>query len=91
MKFKYFFPEDEETIEDAVEIEAFSPHNAAYTAAKDDYSNRDGWERLKWGDASFIVIVVDSHGNQYKFTAVHEPSVEHFVYAVTTESSEAGN
>lgn len=91
MKFKYFFPEDDETIGDAVEVEAFSPHDAAYRAAEDDYSNRGGWERLRWGDASFTVTVIDSHGNEYKFKAVHEPSVEHHVYPIIAEGSEASD
>lgn len=81
MIFKVFFPEDGETIEDAIEFSTYNEYNAAILATEYDYGDRDGWERLKYGTcAPFLVIVVDEDGNEYKYKAIHEPTVEHHVY-----------
>ena len=44
-KFRCWWPEDGETVKDAIQIEAFDHEDAAEDAAKFDSSDRDGWER----------------------------------------------
>jgi hypothetical protein len=79
-RWKYYFPEDGETVEDAREFPArtrvIDAEDAAHEACVRDFNDHDGWER---GCASFIIAVISPDGVEEQFNARHEESVEHRV------------
>lgn len=79
--WKFYYPDDGDTIEDASEAPSGSIRHAdaesvAQFACEFDYSDRDGWERR---DEDFTIAVVAPDGTETRFIAHHEPSVEHYV------------
>jgi hypothetical protein len=79
--YKCFFPEDYEDETDAIEIRASDAEDAAYKACELDYTDRDGWERLKHGEG-FLIRVVCPDATIEDFKGFHEPSIEHYVEKV---------
>lgn len=78
--WKYFFPDDGETIEDAREFRARDQigdsEMAAQIACERDFSEHDGWER---SETEFAIAVISPDGDVHRYRAWHEPSVEHRV------------
>lgn len=84
--WKAYFPEDGECADDAMVVTSpggcriLDAEDAAEIACKHDYDNRDGWERTK-GDA-FLIVIIDPKGITWRFSARHEPSIDHCVSAL---------
>lgn len=84
-KWQYYFPDGGETADDAREIKHSwrKPNNfydAAQIACELDFARHDGWER---GDARFQIAVISPEGEEHRYEAWHEPSVEHRVSETT--------
>lgn len=80
--WRYYLPECGETADDANKIPQRpypieNAEDAAEAACRDDYYDRDGWER---GEEPFAIVVISPDGVEYRFTGIHERSVEHRVY-----------
>lgn len=79
-QWKYFFPDDGETSDNAREfpksVRIFDAEDAAQTACERDYDYHDGWER---GEREFGISIIAPDGTVHRFRALHEPSVEHRV------------
>ena len=83
--WKYYYPDDGETVDDAEELNVpcFDADDAAQSACEDDYNNRDGWERPS--GAEIVVAVVSPDGTESRFAAWHEATVEHRARALRRE------
>jgi len=82
--WRYYFPDDEGA-DDAREIKlyrggALDAEHAAQLACELDYARHDGWER---GETRFQIAVISPDGDEHRFEAWHEPSVEHRVLEAT--------
>jgi hypothetical protein len=79
-KWKYFFPDDGEGVDDAREfpkpLRFFDAKEAAQVACQLDFDCHDGCER---GENEFCIAIVAPDGEVHKFRGYHEPSVEHRV------------
>jgi hypothetical protein len=77
-EWKFYFPEDGETIADACPIigRIFDADHAAREACEYDYHGRDGWERI---EVEFPIVVVSPDGEETRFIGCHERSIEHAV------------
>lgn len=89
--WRFWFPEDGDTREDAVEYKArgwMLSEDVARHACEYDFNERDGWERP--AGQSFAIAVEDDKGNVTLWTGTHEPTVEHVVSrrAETQEAQE---
>lgn len=81
--WKFYFPEDAETADDAVEITRESPscaEAAAQYAVEWDFHNRDGYMRL---DEGFDVAVVSPSGEETRWRGLHERTIHHSVMEAT--------
>ena len=74
--WKVYYPEDGETLEDAHDLPTcIDWYDASHEAVEYDYAGRDGWERGV--DREFKMIVVSPTGEERRFTAWNEASVDH--------------
>jgi hypothetical protein len=73
----FYFPDDGETVEDAVPIIGFvfDHDHAAREACEYDFCSRDGWER----SGPFKIAVIDPNREVSIWLGEHEPSVTHSV------------
>lgn len=84
--WKAYYPEDGECAEDARVLTArtgrriLDAEDAAEIACALDYDDRDGWERTH-GNA-FLIVIIDPKGISWRFSAHHEPSINHSVSAL---------
>lgn len=84
--WKAYFPEDGESADDAMVLTArtgrriLDAEDAAEIACEYDHDNRDGWERKN--EQAFLIVVIDPKGISWRFSAHHEPSVNHHVSAL---------
>lgn len=79
--WRYYFPDEAETADDAREFVGVrrridDADDAAQAACEKDYHEHDGWER---GESEFEIAVISPAGDEFRFRAWHEPSVEHHV------------
>lgn len=87
--YKAYFPDDGEGPEDAREIMTYEwrrvgdAEDAAEEACEYDHSDRDGWERNMTGGqtSEFAIVIIDPAGQEHRFKAWHEASIEHRVSA----------
>lgn len=87
--YKAYFPDDGEGPEDAREIMTYEwrrvgdAEDAAEEACKYDHEERDGWERnMSGGQTSeFAIVIIDPMGQEHRYKAWHEASIEHRVSA----------
>lgn len=81
-KWKYFFPEDGETENDARELSRRFGidyvEDAAWKACELDCSLHNGWSRR--GNKKFIISIISPDNIVIPFNAQHESSVEHRVW-----------
>lgn len=77
-EWKFYFPDDGETADDACPIigKVWGADDAAQNACEYDFSSRDGWER---GEGEFPIVVISPEGVEFKFIGCHEPSIDHVV------------
>jgi hypothetical protein len=84
--WKAYYPEDGECADDAHTLtpktgrRILDAEDAAEIACEYDFDNRDGWERTH-GDA-FLIVIIDPKGISWRFSARHEPSINHSVSAL---------
>lgn len=81
MKWRYYFPGDGEAADDAraldrLTLEPLDHEDAAQIACERDWSRHDGFER---GETEFEIAIISPDGEEQRFSAWHEPSVEHRV------------
>ena len=79
--WRFYFPEEGETAEDATavpsEYTTIDADDAARYAAEHDWSDRDGWERGM--NECFEITIIAPDGEETTFNAHHEPAVSHQV------------
>lgn len=75
-EWKFYLPGEGETPDDAVVIEGkvYDAEHAAEKACERDWNN-GGWER---DGAKILIAVISPDGEESRFQAWSEPSVEHF-------------
>jgi hypothetical protein len=73
--WRAYYPEDGETADDAIMLEALDADDAADKACENDYNNRDGWERQV--SQEFRITVISPEGQEFQFNGMHEPSITH--------------
>ncbi len=80
MTWRYYFPDDGETAEDAQVLPL--PNNittasdAAELACGRDYYFHDGWEREQ---REFTIAIICPDETETRFMAWHEPTVQHCI------------
>lgn len=78
--WRYYFPEDGETADDARELQTRrsikGAEDAALYACELDFARHDGWER---GEDQFVIVILSPDGDESRFCAWHEQSVVHRV------------
>lgn len=84
--WRYYLPEQGETINDARAIVVHStridtPEDAAQSACEYDYYHCDGWER-RGMNSEFVIAVIAPDGAETRWWAMHDQSVDHHVYEV---------
>jgi hypothetical protein len=83
--WKFYFPGEGESAEDATVIEKsmFDAEDAAQCACEYDFDNCDGWERSR--GSTFTIAVIAPDGTETLFDGSHEPSVDHVVRERTND------
>lgn len=74
--FKYYFVEDGEKLENALEVKAWDADEAAEKAVEYDWAFRDGWER---GETEFRLTVISPEGKETTYIGMHEQTIAHRV------------
>lgn len=78
--WRYYFPDEGETAEDARSIKTMRPYmfqDIAEIACEEDFNQRSGWERPEGQE--FAIAVIFPLGVERRFVGRHQPSVDHVV------------